>query len=171
MVAIVTMYFEHNPSTTEAASMTIDLPRRSSLCAVGFLIAMGWASAAHGQSILQDNAEDQSLRAWALRPISAIRLERSLVQTDEQAIPQPRTLPPTTTSRARPTEKSVRWANANLVYNRPYFEEYCLERYGCSHEPLKQPLISSARFFTTATLFPVLPFYFPPRDLLSHRHW
>jgi hypothetical protein len=152
-------------------TISMKLPMLTRLLAFCLLIGWGCVDTSLGQSILHDDAESQSLQDKLLKPMSQIRLKHDLMETPDQVIPQPELLPAKTSSRAKPTPKSYRWVNSDLVYNRPYFEEYFLERHGCSQCLDKQPFISGARFYATATLLPVLPLFFPPRDFLSHRHW
>ncbi len=59
------------------------------------------------------------------------------------------------------------WAASELRHRPLYFEDAVLERYGQSHAPLFQPLVSGTRFFLT---FPVLPYAAtvnPPRPAIS----
>jgi hypothetical protein len=49
----------------------------------------------------------------------------------------------------------LNWAPTELTHQPLYFDDVPLERYGQSHAPLFQPLISGARFFGT---LPVLPY-------------
>ncbi len=53
------------------------------------------------------------------------------------------------------TGSELNWAPTELTHQPLYFDDVPLERYGQSHAPLFQPLISGARFFGT---LPVLPY-------------
>ena len=52
-------------------------------------------------------------------------------------------------------DSEMNWAPTELAHQPLYFDDVPLERYGQSHAPLFQPLISGARFFGT---LPVLPY-------------
>ena len=58
------------------------------------------------------------------------------------------------------------WKASGLCHKPLYFEDVHLERYGHSHGPLLQPIISGARFFLTIPALPYLMGLEPPDECL-----
>ena len=61
----------------------------------------------------------------------------------------------------------VLWEPANLFYNPLYFQDVTLERYGQHLPPMRQSVLSGARFFTDVSLFPLRALAVPPRTCVS----
>lgn len=130
--------------------------------AVGALC--GAAREVSAQVLTAENSQVGEARLRPFKPLSDIRFDHHQVKGNDQVVPPVKTLKPTTTSRPEPELKPVYWCSSGLFYNRPYFEEYGLERNGVSHGPIAQPIWSTTRFFVTAAALPALPLIWHPRD-------
>lgn len=132
--------------------------RRSGLIAfftVAGMAVIGWRALA--QELPPPQFEKVEIqRANPLKPLNEIRFDHHLTDKQDQIVPQPVELPPSTAEFPAQKVKSVHWVAANLHYNQPYFEEYCLERYGVNRGPILQPAVSAKHFFTTGLLLPAL---------------